>query len=143
MNNNPNPIKNLIVKFSIEYIFLIIALSTVLKIIFIFNTIPVGSTIYDIGFGFGEYIKNIIKRDNEYTLNVIIRENYFKWYEKGQVYYKNKSFGNYLYFIINYCIENESDNCLKIINIFLKELGLSKNLHKKNIIKYIKWKNSI
>jgi len=92
---------------------------------------------------FDDYIKNIIKRDNEYILNEIVRENYVKWYEKGQVYYKNKSFGNYLYFIINYCIENESENCLKIINIFLKELGLDKNLHKKNIVKYIKWKNSI
>jgi hypothetical protein len=92
---------------------------------------------------FDDYIKNIIKRDNEYTLNLIIRENYFKWYEKGQVYYKNMSFSNYLYFIINYSIENESENCLKIINIFLKELGLGKNLHKKNVVKYIKWKNSI
>jgi hypothetical protein len=51
------------------------------------------------------------------------------------------SFSNYLYFIINYCIENESENCQKIINIFLKELGLDKNLHKKNVVRYIKWKN--
>ena len=88
------------------------------------------------------YIKDIIRRDNEYCLNAIIRENYCKWFEKGQIYYKNMSFGNYLYFIINYCIENGSENCLKIINIFLKEHGLGKNLHKKNVVKYIKWKNS-
>lgn len=92
---------------------------------------------------YDDYIKNIIKRDNEYVLNSIIRENYCKWYEKGRVYYKNMSFGNYLYFIINYSIENESVNCLKIIKIFLKELGLGKNLHKKNVVKYIKWKSSI
>ena len=90
-----------------------------------------------------DYIKDTVKRDNEYVLNVIIRENYYKWYEKGQVYYKNMSFNNYLYFLINYCIENGSENCLKIINIFLKEHGLGKNLHKKNVVKYIKWKNSI
>lgn len=88
------------------------------------------------------YIKDIIRRDNEYCLNAIIRENYYKWYEKGQVYYKNMVFTNYLYFIIDYCIENESENCLKIINLFLKEHGLGKNLHKKNVVKYIKWKNS-
>jgi c-di-AMP phosphodiesterase-like protein len=92
---------------------------------------------------FDDFVRNIIKRDNEYTLNAIIRENYFKWYEKGQVYYKNMTFGNYLFYIINYSIENESENCLKIINIFLKELGLGKNLHKKNVVRYIKWKNSI
>ena len=97
--------------------------------------IPIKPNIFD------DYIKDMIKRDNEYILNSIIRENYKKWYEKGKVWYKNMSFGNYLYFIINYCIENGSENCQKIINIFLKELGLDKNLHKKNVVRYIKWKN--
>jgi len=50
-------------------------------------------------------------------------------------------FKNYFYFTINYCIENDSDNCRKIINKFLKEHGLDKNLHKKNVVKYIKWKD--
>ena len=40
-------------------------------------------------------------------------------------------------------IKGPMNNIAKIINIFLKELGLGKNLHKKNVIKYIKWKNSI
>ena len=48
---------------------------------------------------------------------------------------------NYLYFTINYCIENESNNCRKVINNFFKEQGLGKNLHKKNVIKYIRWKD--
>lgn len=99
--------------------------------------IPIKPTLFD------AYVKDVIKRDNEYVLNVIIRENYCKWFENGKIYYKNMSFGNYLYFILNYCIENESHNCLNIIQIFLKELGLGKNLHKKNVIKYIKWNNSI
>ena len=54
---------------------------------------------------------------------------------------KNMIFNNYLYFVINYCIENDSNNCIKIISDFLKEHGLCKNLHKKNVVKYIKWKN--
>jgi len=89
------------------------------------------------------YIRCMVRMDNEYVLNVIIRENYKIWFEKGQLFYKNIAFCNYLYFVINYCIENESHNCLLIINTFLKELGLGKNLHKKNVIKYIKWNNSI
>jgi len=92
---------------------------------------------------FDDYVKMMIKRDNGYILNSIIRENYFKWYEKGKMYYKNKIFSNYLYFIMNYCIENESENCLEIISEFFKEVGLGKNLHKKNVVKYIKWKDSI
>ena len=90
---------------------------------------------------FDDYIKNIIKRDNEYTLNLIIRENYFKWYEIKNYMYKNMIFKNYLYFVMNFCIENDSNNCRTIINDFLKEHGLGKNLHKKNVVKYIKWKN--
>ena len=50
-------------------------------------------------------------------------------------------FKNYLYFVMNFCIENESNNCRKTVLEFLKEHGLGKNLHKKNIVKYIKWKN--
>ncbi len=92
---------------------------------------------------FDDYVKDMINRDNEYVLNSIIRENYEKWVKQGRIYYKNMSFGNYLYFILNYAINCESENCLKIISDFLKELGLGKNLHKKNVIRYIKWKNSI
>ena len=87
------------------------------------------------------YIRCMVRMDNEYVLNVIIRENYKIWFDKGLIIYRNITFRNYLYFIINYCIENESHNCLLIINTFLKELGLGKNLHKKNVIKYIKWNN--
>ncbi len=90
---------------------------------------------------YNNYVKDMIKRDNELVLNAIIRENYLKWFENGKIYYKNAVFRNYMYFIINYCIKNESENCLNIITIFLKELGLDKNLHKKNVIKYIKWKD--
>ena len=55
--------------------------------------------------------------------------------------YKNIIFKKYAYFVINYCIENESNNCRKFMNSFFQELGLGKNQHKKNFVKYIKWKN--
>ena len=41
---------------------------------------------------------------------------------------------------MNYCFENDSNNCIKTIFDFVKEHGLGKNLHKKNVVKYIKWK---
>jgi hypothetical protein len=87
------------------------------------------------------YIRDMIRRDNDFVFNLIIRENYHRWYKIKQYRYKNMIFKNYLYFTINYCIENESNSCKNVINEFLKEHGLGKNLHKKNIIKYIKWKN--
>jgi len=89
------------------------------------------------------YVKDVIHRDNEFVLNTIIRENYIKWIDKGIIYYKNAKYANYLYFILNYAIKCEAENCLKIIFIFLKEHGLDKNLHKKNLVRYIKWNNLI
>jgi phosphoribosyl-ATP pyrophosphohydrolase len=89
------------------------------------------------------YIRSMIRQDNEFVFKKIIEENYNKWYEIRQYKYKNMIFNNYLYFVMNFCIENDSNNCRKIISDFLKEHGLGKNLHKKNVVKYIKWKNSI
>ena len=87
------------------------------------------------------YIRDIIRRDNSFVFNKIIRENYKKWFGIKQYKYKNMIFNNYFYFVINYCIENESTNCRIIIHNFLEEHGLCKNLHKKNVVKYIKWKD--
>jgi hypothetical protein len=87
------------------------------------------------------YIRAMIRQDNEFVFKKIIEENITKWYEIRQYKYKNMIFNNYLYFVMNFCIENESNNCRKTILEFLKEHGLGKNLHKKNIVKYIKWKN--
>jgi hypothetical protein len=87
------------------------------------------------------YTRAMIRQDNEFVFKKIIEENFSKWYEIRQYKYKNMIFNNYLYFVMNFCIENDSDNCRKTILDFLKEHGLGKNLHKKNIVKYIKWKN--
>jgi hypothetical protein len=85
------------------------------------------------------YIRDTIRRDNEFVFERIIIDNFDKWKNINQYLYKNMIFKNYLYFIIHYCIENESSNCrVKIMN-YLKERGFDKNLYKKNVIKYIKW----
>jgi len=87
------------------------------------------------------YIRDIIRRDNDFVFNLIIKENYEKWCEIKQYRYKNMIFKNYVYFTISYCIENDSNNCRNVITKFFKEHGLGKNLHKKNVIKYIRWKD--
>jgi hypothetical protein len=87
------------------------------------------------------YIRDTIRRDNNFVFEMIVRENYLKWFEIKNYTYKNYEFKNYVYFVINYCIENESNKCRNFIVEFLQELGLYKNQHKKNFVKYIKWKN--
>jgi len=88
-----------------------------------------------------DFIKDTIKRDNEFVFDTIVKENYIKWFIIKQYRYKDMIFLNYLYFMIHICIEYESENCRKVINSFLIEHGLDKNLHKKNVVKYIKWKD--
>ena len=83
-------------------------------------------------------IRDVIRRDNEFVFERIIHENYEKWMKISKYLYKYMLFNNYLHFIIYYCIENESENCRKILDAFLKQHGLCKNLHKKNVIKYIR-----
>ena len=87
------------------------------------------------------YIRDTIRRDNLFVFKKIVIENYKKWFEIKNYIYKNLIYKTYCYFVINYCIENESTNCRNYINLFLKELGLCKNQHKKNFVKYIRWRN--
>jgi hypothetical protein len=65
------------------------------------------------------------------TLKSIKNRNYLN---KDCIYY------NYLVFLNSYCIDHNSYKCKIIIQEILEKLGLSKNQHKKNLIKYIKWK---
>jgi len=87
------------------------------------------------------YIRDTIRRDNSFVFDRIIRDKFEKWQNIKQYIYKNMIFKNYLYFTIHYCIENDSSNCRTTIMDYLKQRGLDKNLYKKNLVKYIKWKN--
>jgi hypothetical protein len=85
------------------------------------------------------YVRHFIKRDFDIVFEQILGENIQLWLKNDKFIYKNMEFNNYIYFIMYYCIENDSKNCSKFMNHFLKERNLCKNLHKKNVIKYIKW----
>ena len=90
---------------------------------------------------FDNYIRDIIRRDNEFVFKKIINENIHKWIKYKQYSYKNMIFNNYVYFVIHYCIENDSENCRKLLIDYLVKHDLCKNLHKKKVVKYIKWNN--
>lgn len=87
------------------------------------------------------YIRDTIRRDNDFVFNNILIENYKKWLTIKKYTYKNIIFNNYLNFTNHYCIENDSTKCKKMLLVFMKEHGLCKNQHKKNIVKHIRWKN--
>jgi hypothetical protein len=85
------------------------------------------------------YTRDMIRRDNYYVLERLVRENFDSWIKNRQYQYKNMVFSNYIYFVLHFCMENNSDRCRNILMVELSKRDLSRNLHKKNIIKYIKW----
>jgi hypothetical protein len=90
---------------------------------------------------YGNYVREMIRRDNNIVFDKIIGENIDLWIKNKQYRYKDMVFNNYIYFILYYCIENNSEQCRELIHDYLKKRDLCRNLHKKNVIKYIKWNN--
>jgi hypothetical protein len=88
-----------------------------------------------------QYMRAMVRHDNDFVFNQLLVENLNRWINMKKYYYKECIYGNYLNFLESYCIENDSVKCRKIIYNFLEEQGLSKNQHKKNTIRYIRWKN--
>lgn len=87
-----------------------------------------------------EYIRDMVRQDNDFVFKQLLVENSKRWLNMKKYYYKECIYGNYLNFLESYCIENNSTKCRKLIYNFLEEQGLSKNQHKKNNIRYIRWK---
>jgi len=87
------------------------------------------------------YVRDTIRRDNEFVFEKIVQENFDFWLKHKQYMFKNMIFSNYVYFIMYFCIENNSERCREVLLQFLSKRDLCRNLHKKNVVKYIKWKN--
>ena len=86
-----------------------------------------------------QYIRTMVRQDNEFVFNLLLVENYKRWLNMKKYYYKECIYGNYVNFLESYAIDNKSLKCRKLILNFFEEQGLNKNQHKKNIIRYIRW----
>ena len=86
------------------------------------------------------YIRAIVRQDNDFVFKQLLKENHQRWLNMKKYYYRNCIHLNYIVFLESYAIDNESTKCRKLIGELFQELGLSKNQHKKNTIKYIRWK---
>lgn len=86
------------------------------------------------------YIRCIVRQDNSFVFSFLINENITLWTCKIHNYlYKDSTYRNYLLFLHEYCIENESTRCKEIIDTFIEILGLNKNQHKKNTPNNSRW----
>jgi ribosomal protein S24E len=87
------------------------------------------------------YIRTTVRQDHDFVFNQMLRENFNKWFNIKKYLYRDCIYANYIYFLKTYCVENQSTKCKENIDILIQELGLSKNQHKKNIIRNIRWKH--
>jgi hypothetical protein len=85
------------------------------------------------------YTRDMIRRDVFFVFGRLLRDNIDIWMKNRHYRYKNMVFSNYIYFVLHFCMENNSDRCRIILMEELSKRDLCRNLHKKNIIKYIKW----
>ena len=92
------------------------------------------------------YIRTMIRQDNDFVFVQLLMENHKWWLKMTNYIYRDSIYAHYLVFLQAYCLEYDSFKCKTTINdLFVnlglkKELGLSKNQHKKNITRNIIWK---
>jgi hypothetical protein len=79
-----------------------------------------------------KYIRYIIRRDFSYVFQLMLNENIYIWYRYSKKYpYNNMIYTSYVFFLIDYCIENQSNRCKETIIHLLEKLGLWKKDNKK------------
>jgi len=88
-----------------------------------------------------QYIRQIVRKDDYFVFKQLLLENYSWWLKMTKYLHKDGIYANYLMFLNFYSLEYDSFKCKELITNLLKELGLSKNQHKKNIVRNIRWKN--
>jgi hypothetical protein len=92
---------------------------------------------------YDNYLRYIIRNDYSFVFQYISKENASLWMKEKKYSYKNKIFHTYANFLEYLCIDNRSTNCRNILKTLCDNSGLSKNQHKKNIVKSInkEWSN--
>jgi hypothetical protein len=90
-----------------------------------------------------KYIRYIIRRDFSYVFGQLLNENIDKWLRYKKKYpYNNLIYTQYIYFLIDYCIEHESVRCKEEVTSLLQKLGLCKKDNKKIKVTSIKrWRS--
>jgi hypothetical protein len=92
---------------------------------------------------YDNYVRDMIRQDFSFIFNSICTENLKYWIKPKKCTYKNKTFATYSDLLENLCFETNSTKCRNELKEVFENAGLSKNRHKKNIVKIIKreWTN--
>ena len=86
-----------------------------------------------------KYIRKTVIIDSDFVFERLLAENHQKWLSMKKYLHQECVYANYLIFLDMFCLEHKSVKCRQLIEDLFQELGLSKNQHKKNLIRNIKW----
>lgn len=84
-----------------------------------------------------DYIRNMVRRDNDFIFSQLLEENYNKWIGMKNYYYSPYEFYSYISFLCFYCEENASLKCKNAIHNFLKKNNINKNPEKMRLIAWV------
>lgn len=89
---------------------------------------------------YDNYIRDMVRLDNSFVFKFIAKENIMRWICNKNIVYKNVSYPDFLSFLNDFTINNNSTNCRNLLKTIFDEMGLSKNQHKKNRYVNIRWR---
>jgi len=94
------------------------------------------------------YVRDMVRNDYHFVFSLLLKESMDYWSRRKKYNYKDVIYYDYNYFLLEYCIENKSSHCKNLIRTvvfdaptYANRTGLSKNQHKKNIRKNVRWTN--
>jgi hypothetical protein len=70
------------------------------------------------------YIRCMIRRDNDFIIKYLIRENYERWLKFKDYYYNGLEFEDYICFLKYYSIENNSEKCENEICTYINSIKI-------------------
>lgn len=87
------------------------------------------------------YIRSMVRQDNSFVFSFLMHENIIIWTRIHNYLYKDHTYPNYILFLHEYCIENESTRCRELLDKYIEILGLNKNQHKKSTHNNSRWRH--
>jgi hypothetical protein len=67
-----------------------------------------------------KYIRYMVRRNNYFIIDHLINENYDRWMQISNYRHKSHRFYDYVEFLLNYCIEYDSNECADKIRQCIK-----------------------
>lgn len=88
---------------------------------------------------FETYIRKIVSSDFDFVFNILLNNNFTRWIHMKKYRHNQMIFINYIYFLKYISQENNSNECLKLINNIIDITDLNGKQHKNKINRNIIW----